>query len=106
MCAAVTLVSMSSFSYAHETSTTHSIAKIKFTGDTEYSGFCKAIVENDVDTLLSQAARIVGKVAPSRRGVMRVVTSEAGVTCKGKSLLEFSEEKQANDVYAYLVAQR
>jgi len=91
---------------AHEIENQPTVTKIKFVGDTQFSGFCQAIVDNNIETLLSQAARVVGKVAPSRRGVIRVVTSEDGVTCNGKSLIEFSEEKDATDVYAYLIAQR
>ncbi|MBT0585480.1 DUF3718 domain-containing protein [Alteromonas oceanisediminis] len=78
---------------------------IRFVGDTQYAGFCQAIVQDDVIKLRKQASRKVGRLAGSQRGVLRAVTSEQGVTCNGKTLIEFSQDKQAEDVHAYLLAQ-
>ena len=103
-CASVVLASASFTAQAHN-ETAPEQAAVKFVGDTQFSGFCQAVVENDLATLKNQTARNVGKVAASRRGVIRAVAGDQGVTCNGKSLIEFSEEKNAADVRAYLVAQ-
>jgi len=100
------LMLTSTVSQAHEVSSQATTTKVKFTGDTQFSGFCQAVVDDNVDILLNQAARVVGKIASSRRNVIKLMTSNAGVTCNGKSLIEFSEQKSANDVHVYLVAQR
>ncbi|MDM7859596.1 DUF3718 domain-containing protein [Alteromonas sp. ASW11-36] len=85
---------------------TAQLENVKFTGDVRYAGYCKAILENNVSAIRQFANRSVGEVAGSRRGVIRLVSSENGVTCNGKNLVEFSLEKNATDVHAFLVAQR
>ncbi len=102
--AALSLLAISPFaSAATEQSLTESV---KFTGDTKYASFCKAVLENSVSSIRQSAMRSVGEVAPSRRSVIRVVSADDGVTCNGKTLIEFSVEKNATDVHAFLVAQR
>ena len=91
---------------AASTEDTASLDNVKYTGDMKYAGFCKAVLENSVDGLRLVANRSVGEVAASRRGVIRAVTADNGVTCNGKSLIEFSIEKNAGDVHAFLIAQR
>lgn len=103
--AALTALALSSAATA-STEDASSLDNVKYTGDMKYAGFCKAVVENSVDGLRLVANRSVGDVAASRRGVIRAVTADNGVTCNGKSLIEFSIEKNAGDVHAFLVAQR
>ncbi|QJR79433.1 DUF3718 domain-containing protein [Alteromonas pelagimontana] len=77
---------------------------VRFVGDTQFSGFCKAIVMDDVRVLRSSLARNVGRLAASQREVLRMVTSEEGLTCNGASLIEFSVERDANAVHEFLTA--
>ncbi|WP_100656525.1 DUF3718 domain-containing protein [Alteromonas flava] len=79
---------------------------VKYTGDVRFAGFCKAVLENSVTSIQHFATRSVGEVAASRRAVIRAVAADNGVTCNGKTLIEFSLEKNATDVHAFLVAQR
>ena len=85
---------------------TAALENVKFIGDVRYAGYCKAILEDNVSAIRQVANRSVGEVAGSRRGVIRLVSSDNGVTCNGKNLVQFSLEKNATDVHAYLVAQR
>lgn len=77
---------------------------VRFVGDTQFSGFCKAIVQDDVRILRSAVARNVGRIGTSQREVIRLVTAENGLTCNGTSLIDFSVERHASDVHDFLVA--
>lgn len=103
--AALSLLAISPFAAAstEQDSMTHAV---KYTGDTKFASFCKAVIENSVSSIRQSANRSIGEVTPSRRGVIRVVSADDGVTCNGKTLIEFSVEKNATDVHAFLVAQR
>lgn len=74
----------------------------RFAGDTAYSGFCKAVVTNDVDMFKRSLRSKVGLVAPSTRDVLRKLVSTDGMTCNGINLIEFSKQREASEVYAFL----
>ena len=77
---------------------------IRFVGETQFAGFCIAIVNDDVRVLRSSLSRNVGRIGASQREVLRMVTSEEGLTCNGSSLIEFSVERDANAVHEYLTS--
>ncbi|WDT87813.1 DUF3718 domain-containing protein [Alteromonas sp. 009811495] len=77
---------------------------VRFVGETQFAGFCKAIVNDDIKVLRSSLSRNVGRIGASQREVLRMVTSEEGLTCNGSSLIEFSVERDANAVYEYLTS--
>jgi hypothetical protein len=77
---------------------------IRFVGETQFADFCKAIVNDDVRVLRSSLSRNVGRIGASQREVLRMVTSEEGLTCNGSSLIEFSVERDANAVHEYLTS--
>ncbi|MFQ3235485.1 MAG: hypothetical protein ACI9C4_001043 [Paraglaciecola sp.] len=79
-----------------------SISKVRFAGDIEYSNFCKAVVNDDLDMLKRSVKSKVGLVATSSEGVMRKLISSDGVTCNGVDLIKFSEQRKASQVNAYL----
>lgn len=74
----------------------------QFAGDRDYAGFCKAIVTNDVNLLKRSVRNKVGLVAPSSQDVLRILISENGIKCNGIDMIEFSRQREANEVYAYL----
>ncbi|RDV27404.1 DUF3718 domain-containing protein [Alteromonas aestuariivivens] len=76
---------------------------VRFVGDTRFSSFCKAVVMDDVRVLRSSLARNVGRIAASQREVLRMVTSEEGLTCNGASLIEFSVQRDASSVHEFLI---
>lgn len=78
------------------------VKSVRFVGDTDFAGFCKAIVKDDIRLLRSSLARNVGRIAASQREVLRLVTAEDGMTCNGTNLIEFSVERNADSVYQYL----
>lgn len=75
---------------------------IRFVGDKAFAGFCKAAVLDDVRVLRANLARNVGVIGGSERDVLRQVIANPGVTCNGKSLVEFSELRNAQEVRKYL----
>ncbi|AXR06367.1 DUF3718 domain-containing protein [Salinimonas sediminis] len=77
---------------------------VRFVGDTQFSGFCKAIVMDDIRILRSSLSRNVGRIGASQREVLRLITAEDGLTCNGTSLIEFSVERDANSVHDFLVS--
>ncbi|MDP5029124.1 MAG: hypothetical protein NWQ54_00975 [Paraglaciecola sp.] len=81
-----------------------SAKKVKFVGDTEFAGFCKAAINNDVNTLKRAIERQVGVLASSKQRVLDIVLDEKNVSCAGKGLAEFSETRQATDVVNFIQA--
>lgn len=75
---------------------------VRYVGNIDYVGFCKAVVEDDVALLKAKVAHKVGTIALSRRGVLKKLTAEDGMSCNGESLIEFSEQYHAEQVKAYL----
>ncbi len=57
-----------------------------------------------VRVLRSSLSRNVGRIGASQREVLRMVTSEEGLTCNGSSLIEFSVERHADAVHEYLTS--
>jgi len=78
--------------------------EVRFVGETQFAGFCKAVLLDDVKILRSNLARNVGRIGASQREVLRLVTSENGLTCNGVDLIKFSVEREANTVYEYLTS--
>ncbi len=76
--------------------------QVRFVGETQFAGFCKAVVNDDIKVLRASLSRNVGRIGASHREVLRTVTSEEGLTCNGSSLIEFSVERDANAVHEYL----
>ncbi|WP_296043858.1 DUF3718 domain-containing protein [uncultured Alteromonas sp.] len=77
---------------------------VRFTGDTEFAGFCKAVVKDDVRLLRSSVSRNIGLIGASQREVLKVISAKDGVTCNGVSLVEFSQSRDASNVYQFLTA--
>jgi hypothetical protein len=75
---------------------------VRFIGDTQFASFCKAVVKDDIRLLRSSVARSVGVIGVSQRDVLRLVTTDNGVTCNGISLIDFSKQRHANSVYHYI----
>ena len=71
---------------------------VRFVGETQFAGFCKAIINDDVRVLRSSLSRNVGRIGASQREVLRMVT------CNGSSLIEFSVERHADAVHDYLMS--
>lgn len=74
-----------------------------FKGDLEYSGFCKAIVNNNLSLLKRTMSRKVDELGTSRKAVLSKLVSDGGMTCNGVDLIEFSRNREADEVYAYLI---
>jgi len=77
---------------------------VRFVGETQFAGFCKAVINDDIKVLRSSLSRNVGRIGASQREVLRMVTSEEGLTCNGSSLIEFSIERDATAVLEYLTS--
>jgi hypothetical protein len=76
--------------------------RFAFTGDLEYSGFCEAIVNDNLDLLKTSMSRKVGEIGSSRKEVLRKLVADNGMTCNGVDLIEFSRSREADEVHAYL----
>lgn len=74
----------------------------RFAGDREYSTFCKAIVTDDVKMFKRSITGKVGLVAGSRKNVLQKLLSIDGMKCNGFDLIEFSKQREADQVNAYL----
>lgn len=76
--------------------------RFAFKGDLEYSGFCKAIVNDNLPLLKRNMSRKVGELGSSRKDVLSRLVAQDGMTCNGVDLIKFSRERKALEVYAYL----
>jgi hypothetical protein len=81
---------------------TRSMYDIKFSGDIEFSGFCKAVLNNDVNMLKRHIRAKVGVIAANEKRVLKRLVEQNGMQCNGKDLVAFSIQRQAPDVQAYL----
>ncbi|GAC24777.1 MAG: DUF3718 domain-containing protein [Alteromonadaceae bacterium] len=79
-----------------------SSSKVRFAGDSEYSSFCKAVVNDDLGMLKRSLRSKVGQVAASSNDVLRKLVSAEGMKCNGVDLIQFSEQREASQVSAYL----
>lgn len=77
----------------------------RFSGDREYSGFCKAVVTNDLDMFKRSVRSKVGNVASNRKDVLRKLLSVNGMQCNGIDLIKFAKQREASEVYVYLTEQ-
>ena len=75
---------------------------IKYVGDMPYAGFCKAVLNDDVSAFKRVVRRFVGFLGTNSQSVMSRVLDEKGVKCDGKSLMIFSETRNATELQAYL----
>ena len=73
-----TLAATAALSFAFNAVAAGPQKDVRFVGDTQFAGFCKAIVLDDVKVLRSSLSRNVGRIGASQREVLRLVTSEDG----------------------------
>ena len=73
-----------------------------FKGDVEYATFCEAVLNDDLSLLKTSIRHQLGDVASSKRSALRILLSDNGVKCDGENLVEFSIQREASNVYAYL----
>ena len=99
-----TIIATATLSIACSASAATSEKEVRFVGETEFAGFCKAIVNDDIKTFRSNLSRNVGRIGDSQRQVLRLVTSETGLTCNGSNLIQFSAERGADTVHEYLTS--
>lgn len=81
-------------------------SKVKYKGDLEYSSFCEAVVTDDVEMLKKNLRSQVGKLAGTQKRVKTLLMSDEGVKCNGTNLKEFSKERAAKQVAAFLQAKK
>jgi hypothetical protein len=79
-----------------------SAANYKFAGEIAYADFCKAVVTDDLSLLKRSIRSKVGEVAHSSKDVLRKLVAVDGMKCNNTDLLEFSKQREAKDVQAYL----
>ena len=81
---------------------TESEQTYRFAGDQGYSKFCKAVLTDDLRMLKRSITQKVGLLASSRKDVLQKLLSINGMKCNGIDLIEFSEQRKASEVNAYL----
>lgn len=74
----------------------------KFVGDTEYSSFCKAVLDDNVALFKRSLKRFVGPLGASRKSVLERVLENDNVQCAGQGIVEFSEQREAKEIAEYI----
>lgn len=76
--------------------------KLVFVGNTSFASFCKAAIKDDVTLMRRSFSNKVGVVATSKSGVYELLLSKENLACNGKGIIEFSKERNAEEVLSYL----
>lgn len=79
-----------------------SAANFKFVGDTEFSGFCKAVLDDNVSLFKRSVRGFVGPLGVTRQDVLKRVLKDDSVSCAGKGLIEFTKQRDAKQVAEFL----
>lgn len=80
--------------------------KFSFVGDTQYAGFCKAAITNNVNLFKRAVRTQVGSLATNRKDVLEIVLDENNVQCAGVGIAEFSEQRNATEVVEFIANKR
>lgn len=76
--------------------------RVTFVGDKRFAGFCKAAINDSVDLFNRALRRQVGYIAGTREEALSIVVDGTKVSCGGKSIEEFSKERGAEKLVAFL----
>ncbi|MCV2884432.1 hypothetical protein OE749_06975 [Aestuariibacter sp. AA17] len=76
--------------------------KVRFVGDVAYAGFCKAVVNDNVDLFKRSVRRFVGPLGGTKEEVLARVLRNDNVTCSGEGIKDFANQRNATDVVAYI----
>jgi hypothetical protein len=76
--------------------------KFAFAGDTEYAGFCKAALRNNVQLFKRAVRSQIGNLASSKQEVLDIVLEADNVQCSGLGIVEFSEQRKATKVIEFI----
>ncbi|MFT4938914.1 MAG: hypothetical protein ACI88A_001946 [Paraglaciecola sp.] len=83
-----------------------STTKFSFIGDTQFAGFCKAAVTNNVKLFKRAVRTQIGSLAPSRKEVLELVLDANNVQCAGMGISEFSEKRNATEIVEFIANKR
>ena len=76
--------------------------ELEFVGNLELASFCKAVARDDVSLLRRSFSNKVGVFATSKTGVYEILLNKENLSCNGKGIKEFSQERNAEQVLSYL----
>lgn len=76
--------------------------KLVFVGNTSFASFCKAAIKDDVTLMRRSFSNKVGVIATNKTGVYELLLSEENLSCNGKGIIEFSKERNAEQVLSFL----
>jgi hypothetical protein len=74
----------------------------KFTGDTEFAGFCKAVLNDNVSLFKRSIRGFVGPLGATRQDVLKRVLKNENVSCAGQGLVEFTKQRDAKQVAEFI----
>lgn len=77
----------------------------RFAGDLGFANFCQAVVTDDLSLLKRSIRSKVGDIAASPKEVLRKLISDEGMKCNDTNLIDFSKQREAQDIHAFLTQQ-
>ncbi|WJG10071.1 hypothetical protein [Aliiglaciecola sp. LCG003] len=98
---AIATLFASTLSFAASAATV-STENVKYTGDMEFASFCKAVVNNDIQLFKVSLNRFIGELGSSRKRVLDRVLEADTITCSGKNLVEFTQERNATQIDTFI----
>ncbi|MFT5676362.1 MAG: hypothetical protein ACI808_002303 [Paraglaciecola sp.] len=80
--------------------------KFSYVGDTQYAGFCKAAITNNVKLFKRAVRTQIGSLARTGKEVLEIVLDADNVQCAGMGISEFSEERNATKIIEFIANKR
>jgi hypothetical protein len=79
-----------------------STTSYKFTGDTEFAGFCKAVLNDNVSLFKRSVRGFVGPLGVTRQDVLKRILKDESVSCAGQGIVEFTKQRDAKQVAEFI----
>lgn len=79
-----------------------SAKQFKFVGDTQYAGFCEAVITDNVELFKQNLAQHAPILSVTKKGVLNSVLAAKKITCSNQDLVAFSQQRNATNILAFI----
>ncbi|MFT6897967.1 MAG: hypothetical protein ACJA13_002381 [Paraglaciecola sp.] len=78
--------------------------QFKFVGDTQYSGFCEAVITDNVDLFKNNIVQLKHLLSGNKREVLETVLKAKTISCSEQNLVSFSQQRNATNILAFIAS--
>ncbi|MFQ3219347.1 MAG: hypothetical protein ACI8R9_001643 [Paraglaciecola sp.] len=76
--------------------------QFKFVGDTQYAGFCEAVITDNVDLFKKSLAQHKRILSGNKSGLSDTVWAAKKISCSEQNLVSFSQQRNATNILAFI----